>query len=161
MLDLSFLCKSFCSQKYDNLTGWLMFVERLSCSFIPLPQQTPYSHSQKFSYHYFQEGRMVPHSFCHLKERLCSASHHSLECVFLASPEAAAFATRLSIAELPWALPPFSQPSGHRHCTTSACFLSICCDPVPHQGGEGGCPCLILNLFPSRDSVPGSFLSTR
>lgn len=52
-----------------------MFVERLPCSFIPLPQQTLCSHSQKFSYHYFQEGCMVPQGFCHLEERLCSASH--------------------------------------------------------------------------------------
>lgn len=50
---------------------------------------------------------MVPQGFCHLEERLCSASHQLFGCVFLASPEAAAFPTGLNIAELPWALPPF------------------------------------------------------
>lgn len=85
----------------------------------------------------------------------------SLECVFLASPEAVAFAIGLSIAEPPWALPPFAQPRGRRHYTTSLCFPSIYCDPVPHQRGGGGCPFLILTLSLSRDSVPGSFLSIR
>lgn len=61
---------------------------------------------------------MVPQAFCHMKERLCSASHQ-LFGVFLASPEAAPFATGLGIAELSWALPPFAQSPGPRHCTTS------------------------------------------
>lgn len=110
MLDLSFLCKSFCSQKIENLTGWFMFVETLCCPFIPLPQQTLCSHSQKFSYCYLQEGHMVPQGFHHLNRGCAHLPITSLKCVFLASPEAAAFATRLSIAELSWALPPLAQP---------------------------------------------------
>lgn len=55
--------------------------------------------------------------------------------------KAAAFGHRcrqaagLSIAELPWALPPFAQPRGPRHRTVSTHIPSVCCVPAPQWGG--------------------------
>lgn len=94
-----------------------MFVERFPVLYTLVPADSLFPLTQillsLLSGRWHGPSGLLPH------EREVVLSFPSALWVFLASPEAAPFATGLGIAELSWALPPFAQSPGPRHCTTS------------------------------------------